>query len=272
MKKLAVLLLLCHFALGWSHDDIPEQIRLLNEKIRKSPKSAELFFQRGELYRANGNWKEAEADYKTAKRLAPEMIAADLGLGLVYLQTGHLQESKAALDQFLQSHPDHAEARVARGHAYNRLHQIDAAIADYTQALKIRPDPEVYIERSRLVTSQGRLGEALEGLNEGIDRLGPIVTLELPAIEIEIQLARYDSALSRVDRIAAQSDRKETWLAKKGEILLKATRKEEALKAYESALEALRALPESRRSNQYTQELEKRIEAALQEIRQTRAE
>ena len=265
MKKFLILFLLLS-SIAIPHDELAEQVQAISLKIRKNPKRADLYFQRAELYRADRHWKQAEQDYLQAKKLAPKMAVADLGLGLLYLSTNHLNESKNALDRFLMQHPENAEARVARGHVFQKLSQPLAAVEDYSKALSLRPDPEIYIERGKLLAQQHQLEDALNGLNEGIDRLGPIVTLELYAIDLELQLKRYEAALERVDRIAEQSERKETWLARKGEILLMASRTEDAQKSYLLALDAIEHLPQSRKNNRYTLELEAKIRLALENL------
>lgn len=262
-----VLLLLCLItSIAFPHDELSEQVQAISLKIRKNPQRADLYFQRGEFYRADKHWKEAEQDYLQAKKLAPTMAVADLGLGLLYLSIDNLNESKNALDRFLHLHPENAEARVARGHVFQKLKQPDAAIEDYGKALSLRPDPEIYIERAKLLAQQNQLEDALVGLNEGIERLGPVVTLELYAIDLELQLKHYEAALHRIDRISEQSDRKETWLARKGEILLQASRTEEAQKSYLLALEAIEHLPQSRKNNRYTRDLEAKIRLALENL------
>jgi predicted negative regulator of RcsB-dependent stress response len=84
---------------------------------------------------------------------------------------------------------------------------------------------------------------ALLALDEGIARLGPVVTLELEAIDLTVRGKRYDEALLRLDRIASQTPRKETWLERRGDVLEKAGRLSEAREAYQAAFDALSLLP-----------------------------
>ena len=108
---------------------------------------------------------------------------------------------------------------------------------------------------------------ALQGLEAGIKRLGPLVTLQLLAIDIEVKLHRIDAAVARVDRVAAESARKETWLVRRGEILLQAGRKAEAQAAYSRALAALDTLPPARRKVPAMIDLEKKIQTALSDLK-----
>ncbi|MBA2646756.1 MAG: tetratricopeptide repeat protein, partial [Pyrinomonadaceae bacterium] len=90
-----------------------------------------------------------------------------------------------------------------------------------------------------------------------------LITLQLAALDLELAQKRYDRALTRLERIAAQSPRKETWLARRGEILEQAGRKTEAHAAYAAALAAIETLPPHRRRVKAVTELETRLRAAL---------
>ena len=82
-----------------------------------------------------------------------------------------------------------------------------------------------------------------------------------------MKLKNYDGALVRVDKVAERSPRKETWLSRRGEILVQAGRLNEARLAYESALAALHALPPTRRNVPAMQELSKRIQKQIDTLR-----
>jgi len=86
--------------------------------------------------------------------------------------------------------------------------------------------------------------------------------LQLPAIELELRRQNYDGALSRLDLIAAQSERKEAWLVRRGEILKLAGRDEEARAAFNAALVAIDSLPPARRQNKAVTALQVRARSA----------
>jgi predicted negative regulator of RcsB-dependent stress response len=103
----------------------------------------------------------------------------------------------------------------------------------------------------------------LRGLDEGINKLGPVVTLQLAAIDLELRRKNYDGALARLEQITAQSGRKETWLVKRGEILKLAGRDDEARAAFNAALVAIEALPPAYRQSRAVTALELRARSAL---------
>jgi predicted negative regulator of RcsB-dependent stress response len=93
-----------------------------------------------------------------------------------------------------------------------------------------------------------------------------VITLQLYAIELETELGRHDAALARLTRIAAGANRQETWLVRRGEILESAGRTNEAQVAYAAALDAIEALPTSRRSSRAMQELKEQARTASEKL------
>jgi predicted Zn-dependent protease len=112
----------------------------------------------------------------------------------------------------------------------------------------------------------GKVDLALDGLDEGLERLGQPVTLQLYAIELELRQDRYDQALARLDRIAARSPRKESWLIRRGEILELAGWPADAKQAYIDALAAIDSLPATRRWNRAVQRLETTATEAVERL------
>lgn len=244
--------------------DEREEIVTLTEKIRKDPQNAALYRRRGEMHRTVQNWDAAQSDYDQARHLDPKaMDDVDFLKGRVYLEANWPTSAKVALDRFLLRHKDHIEALIARARAHSKLGQRKASSDDYARALQLapQPQPEFYLERAQTVAAGGddHLADAVNGLDEGIKKLGPLPTLLLAAIDLEVQQKKFDAALARVDSAAAATPRKETWLARKGDILRQAGRTSEAREAYRAALKALETFPPARRNVPATAALEKRL-------------
>jgi predicted Zn-dependent protease len=259
---LGVGILLSSFA--YAHEGLHEQIAAITAKIKRDPKNASLYLQRGELHRLHRDWSRAAIDYNRAARLEPGLTIVDLARGKMLFESGRLQRSKLVLDRFLSQQPNHFEGLTTRARVFAKLGSTVDAIKDFTGAIAQSPEPELYLERAETTVRDGkRLDEALSGLDEGIKRLGPIVTLQLPAIELELRRQNYEGALSRLDLVAAQSERKETWLVRRGEILRLAGRDEEARAAFNAALVAIESLPPWRRQSKAVTALQVRARSAL---------
>jgi len=247
-----------------AHEGLHEQIDAVTAKIKRDPKNAVLYLQRGELYRLHREWARAAADYDRASRLQPTLTIVDLGRGKMLLESRRFRQAKIVLDRFLREQPRHVEGLVTRGRALARIGARLDAVNDFTEALASAPEPELYLERARVLAGDERhIHEALLGLDEGIKQLGPLVTLELAAIELELRASNYDAALTRLDVITAQSERKETWLVRRGEILKASGRHEEARKAFSAALIAIDSLPPERRQSRAMTALQLRARSAL---------
>jgi len=249
-----------------AHEGLHEQIEAITAKIKRDPKNASLYLQRGELHRLHHDWSRAAADYDRAAHLQPLLKIVDLARGKMFLDSGRLQRAKLTLDRFLSQQPGHYEGLLTRARVLSKLGDRSAAASDFTQALSASsvPEPELYLERAHvLAIDEQQITEALRGLDEGIAKLGPVVTLQLAAMDLELRSKSYDAALTRLDQIAAQSERKEAWLVRRGEILKLAGRDDEARAAFNAALVAIESLPAGHRQSRSVTALELRARSAL---------
>lgn len=268
-KKLILLVGICLAlvpSVVYAHEGLHEQIVAITAKIKRDPKNASLYLQRGDLHRLHRNWARAAADYDRAERFQPSLKIVDLARGKLFFESGRFQRAKVTLDRFLSQQPDHYEGLITRARVLGKLGLRTGAAKDFTRALNVSPvpEPELYLERAGVLAGDDqRISEALSGLDEGITRLGPLVTLQLAAIDLELRRKDYDSALARLDRIAAQSPRKETWLVRRGEILKLAGRDEEARTAFNAALVAIESLPDTHRQSRAVTALKLRAHIGL---------
>jgi len=253
-----------------AHADLIPQIEDVTRQIEKDPRNIDLYVRRGELYRTHADWNAALADFDTILVIEPTNRWVNLAKGRLMADASWLLTAKAYLDRFIAEQPNHAEALSSRARVLTRLKLHLAAADDYDAAIRLSPEaiPELFIERAQTLASNGPdfVGRAIEGLDEGIKRLGPLVTLQLSVVDLELKRKNYDAALERIAGIAQRSPRKETWLARRGEILEQAGRPDEARTAYQSALAALASLPLVRRNVPAMAQLEKRIRTQLDAI------
>ena len=236
-----------------AHPEIEAALNRLNAQIAAHPNEADLYVQRGELYAKHEEWIMAEANYLRAAELAPRHPRLSYVRGALELATARPSDARDHLDAALQRDPANPEALVLRARAKVALADRTAALADFTAALTHipSPPPELYLERAKLLPP----AEAVRSLDEGVARLGPVVTLHLAAIALEEQLGQIDEAVARLNRLAADSERKEPWLKRRGDLLLRSGRNADARASYVSALAAINALPEWLRASPDTKKL-----------------
>jgi tetratricopeptide (TPR) repeat protein len=246
-----------------THGDLHEQIAAASRAILAHPGDAARYLARGELYRAHHDVAPALADFAAALRLDPTLDAARLARGRVLLEARRPAEAIRDLDTFLAVHPDHADALVIRARARAGVGRRREATSDYDRALRIADNPDWFIERARTVRLWIGPAAALEGLDDGVARLGPLVTLTIEAIDCELQLQRHDAALHRLDRLTAAAGPHPQWMVQRGTILLAAGRPSEARAAFGAARAAIDALPPARRHTPQMAALSARAAAAL---------
>jgi tetratricopeptide (TPR) repeat protein len=225
-----------------AHPEIDAALARLGSLIAASPNNAELFLERGELYARHDDLISAEANYLRAGELAPQHPRLARALGALEFAHGRLAEARVHFDAALARNPADAETLVLRARTLSALNARAAALVDFDRALTLieNPPPEIYLERAALYASPR---DALRSLDEGLERIGPVISLQLRALAIEESLGLTDAALKRVDQLAEQTERKEVWFKRRGDVLARAGRAREAEAAYAEAFNVVATLP-----------------------------
>ena len=259
-----VLALLTPLA-GYAHGDVHLRIAVVTEQITKDPNNARLFLERGELHREHQDWKAAKADYDRAAQMDPKLAVVDFCRAKMLADSGQWPAARAKLDGYLAGNPLDARAFVARARVLVKLGERKSAVADFTRGIELsrEPQPEFFLERAQALVADGEVNEALRGLDEGVKRLGPLVTLQLAAIDLNVAQKNYDAALARLDTVLSQAARKESWLARRGDLELLLGRAADARQSYAAAQAALGALPPRIQENQAMLNLKAHLNAAL---------
>jgi tetratricopeptide (TPR) repeat protein len=248
-----------------AHGDLHLQIAELTQALKLAPHEAVLWHKRGELYRAHHDYDRALSDYARAERLDPELRVVALSRGRALYEAGRLLPAERSLSRFLEGAPQQVEALLLRARVRARLSRREAAELDFVAALgaSIDPLPDLYLERAQNLASIGKTSEALDVLEQGKRRLGPLVTLDDAALELELSLKRYSAALARVDEMLSRVARQEHLLARKASILDLAGEGELARQVRVSALGQIEALPEAKQKLASTRELSRSLQQEL---------
>jgi len=272
----AVALVLALPPAACAHEEPSLQEDQLSEQIALHPDDAALYLHRAELHRSQREWTAGVADLQTASRLDPELAVVDLSLARMLLEADNPQAALPAVDRFLGLHGDHAGARLTRARILVRLGSSKEATDEFTRGIELAKrdgqggkgaQPDDYLERARVLACEGgaHVDEAIRGLDEGTAALSGAITLQLLAIDLELGQRRWDAALRRLAVLEAAANRKETWIARRADVLARAGRVEESAQAYRAALAAIDALPERLRTTTAATALVARIRASLSE-------
>jgi tetratricopeptide (TPR) repeat protein len=258
-----LVLALCIASPTAGHEPVDESIQALTLAIERAAENPSLYLHRAELHRLHGNREAAATDLASAAELGADAARLGLCRAALDLDLGKPAAALARLDAVIDEQPGSDEPYRLRARARAILGDGDGAIADLNRALALSPSPrpETYLERARLQAEGG--GDAVAGLDEGINRLGPLVSLVLAAAELETECGHHDSALNYLELLETRYGRGPSVLVRRAQILEQAGRRLESLSCYTEALVLVEELPPSRRASPVTVELERKLRQAL---------
>jgi tetratricopeptide (TPR) repeat protein len=119
-------------------------------------------------------------------------------LGLALADQGRIDEAVAQYSEALRLKPDYPEAHNNLGLALAGQGRIDEAMAQYFEALRLQPDfPEAYLDLGAALAGQGRFDEAIAQYSEAL-RLKP----DFP--EAHLNLGNALAGQGRFDEAIAQ--------------------------------------------------------------------
>jgi predicted Zn-dependent protease len=252
-----------------AHGDDQLLIDALTEELAKAPE-ADLFIRRGELFRHHQEWAKAEADFLAAARLEPKLAVVDYFRARLLLEAGTPEKAQPFIERYIKSTPDEAEGWFLRGDVQGALGQHDAGALAYASGLERtpRPRPEHYLRRAKFLAAapQPDPARVLAALDEGIARVGPVISLVEQAITIELEQRNFAGALQRIELAMKHAPRRETWLVRKGDVLVKSGRVDDAIASYRAALSAIDELPQRYRETVPVEKLERDARTALSRL------
>jgi len=253
-----------------AHGSLHDLIHELDRQIGLHRDDATLYLRRAELFRLDGQSESARGDYEYALTLDPGLREATLGLAMLLRDDGDMRSALNEIDELLSVSPQNAPAHLLRAEVLTDLDQWSMALVSMELALlnDARPSPDTYLRYARMLVANEfpDTTRALAVLDEGMERLGVIVSLQLYAIELDETRGCYDQALERVDLLVPRFDREEVLLTRRGEILESARRPLEALVTYTEALDAIDCLSEGIRATTSSREREAFLRGRLRSL------
>ena len=129
---------------------------------------AALYF-RAYCYTQLRQYSMARADYDAFLAIQPEHLEAHLGLARVLQLLNRRADAVDELNRCVQMFPDCADAYAARAAYETQLKQYDAALYDWDEALRLRPnDASLTVSKVDILLNLGRIREAREALDKAV--------------------------------------------------------------------------------------------------------
>lgn len=235
------------------HDPLETKIANVTQRLSESSEDrgllAQLHLERAGYLRRARKFAYARIDLDRAGVLSPQLFEVQLQRSVLLRDMGQPDAALRCVDLYLARGSRTRRALRLRARLLAQLGRHVDALRDYEQLLahEANPTAEDFVERARLQRALGDTRSALAGLAEGARRLGVAPALEFMALELECERGEFQRALDRIERLAQASARKESWLKRRGDVLLLAGRPADAIAAYKQARAAIARLNPRRR-------------------------
>jgi predicted O-linked N-acetylglucosamine transferase (SPINDLY family) len=194
-------------------------------------------FEQALALQRQGRLAEAERIYRELLQRQPGHFAAWHQLGLIALDTQHLEQAAHLIGRAIALKPDLAQAHSDLGMALRKLNRCADALASYDRAIALKPDfAMAYNNRANALLDLKRPAEALASCEQAIS-LRPDFALAHynRAVALNV-LARFSEAVRACDRaIALAPDFAEAHQVR-GHALNYLKRFEAAIAAYDRAV------------------------------------
>lgn len=125
----------------WQQAQLPDAtnaaLDYANSQLEKNPNDAANFVYRGLVYFAQKNYWSAQADFKTALELQPDLSEALFDLALAQEKLNRPNDALRTYDEYLKVKPMSGTAYYNRGNIYLNQKKYKEAIEDFRRTLEI---------------------------------------------------------------------------------------------------------------------------------------
>ena len=152
--------------IGWG---VPDFLKELNKRVLAFAVAVVAVSMAASTFVQAGYWRSSHTLYERAIEVTDHNWVAHTNLGVVLAKEGRVNDAMAQYRQALQIKPDYVEARRLLAFHLANGGKVDEAITHFREALKISPkDPEAHNNLGSLLARQGKIHEALSEYREAL--------------------------------------------------------------------------------------------------------
>lgn len=176
------------------------------EAIKQNPQDDKAYYNLGNAYYANKQYKEALEQYQKASKIKPEAVYYSL-IGDVYRALNNLNEAMKNYEEALKINPKSDWANNGLGNAYFSKGDYDNAIKFYTKAIDISPNPVYYTNIGDSYRNKKDMDKAILYYEEAIGSNSEYVPAHNALGVVYYSKGEYDKAIEHY-RNAISIDKK----------------------------------------------------------------
>lgn len=206
-----------------AHPGATAELQQLGIRVHDDPKNVTLRVRYADAATRAGHLHEARAQAQAITRLDPEEREAHRIRGEVWLAR---KRSKAAEREFTEYLSDgiknagSGKVYAARARLRHQAGHLELARADYDAAIPLSPTPELILERGLLDDARDEPEDLIAGYQEGLELLGPAVTVQLALIDAQRRGGHPRLALEQVDELLEFSPTRPDWILMRADLLV----------------------------------------------------
>ncbi len=260
-----------------AHDEVHHAIHELDHQIEAQPHQLDLYFLRGQMHQKNNHFNAAFSDFQTCQLLAKKqhkiLPKPTLSLAKLCFQQELYYLALLFADKYIsQTSPsNHTYAYITKARCYAQLNKEIKAKALWEKVLATTPTPkpEYYLTTASIILKANNKDAtgAIQCLQNGIKKLGDIITLQTKIIEIAQQHQQYEVAITMLNYIIKNQKRQEKWLLQKANLLLAANQPQKAKQTYQQTLTAIQQLPKQHQVTPLVQQIKTQSQQALHHLK-----
>jgi cellulose synthase operon protein C len=150
--------------------DISGAVDTLQSALKNEPDSAVAHYQLGVAFDQQHNDERAEAEWRQAVRLRPDLADAQRALASLEISRGDVDALMQSAQQIIASQPNSPDGYLLRATAEVQRQRIADADQDIHKAIQIAPqDARTYVELGNLQQQQKQYPDAIKSYQTGLD-------------------------------------------------------------------------------------------------------
>jgi tetratricopeptide (TPR) repeat protein len=215
-----------------------KQLADYNEAVKLTPKSALAIRSRGLFQFARGKNEEALADLDAALKLEPDNVETHEARGVALLMLKRLDDAIGAFDKAIElANPKVPGLYTNRARAYALKEDMDKALADLGEAIKINPNElGALLLRARVYQMKQEFDKAMEDVSHVLRlRPGLIAAIEVRAGLYAAQ-GKFNEAITDLELLAREDPKDKDRLMQLGVLYNAAKKPRRAIEIYDRIL------------------------------------
>ena len=209
----------------------------LNRLIELDPTLIPPYLERAKIYKDQGLYDKAMADYKHILMREPDHETALFNCGKIHLDTGNYAQAIKDYDALIKTNDTMAEAFHNRGLARQRRGEFQSARQDFTRAIELEPNYTAAYQNRGIVCSElGNYDTAISNFDKAVELEGTNAKIYYDRALTHSNHYHYEAALADYLRAIEIEPTLDRPYYNVGIVLIKLNRLDDALPYLRKAL------------------------------------